>query len=331
LLWITGCAAVILSFILVLRNQHVTRQQVLDIPNAVTLSKEVNQDRQVSIAPRFIQSVLNNKGTVYMSHVADRYMQAFSVGFLFTTGEGGIYGTYRHGVLYLFDAVLLLLGLYYLFRNADKKVIIFIIGSILLAPLPSVVTSDVSYALRGIHLLPPLMILAGCGWYQLLLWCRAENKARNYLLLFLCVLFYIASVLNFINLYFFRYSIYGAEYWFESSKIVAELAGAQRKNFQHIIIGRAGKQFMFQYGVYNGMSVSDMMHAWKGESPYAFGSVSILDDCLTDRKTFDPLYDLPPSTLYITRDGCHRDATPSATIRDWGEPLRTIWKIYFRK
>lgn len=320
LIFITACFIVLASFGYIVKTQSITRQQVLLLPDMAKMSKEINNDRTYSTGPMWLRSVFSNKLTNYTGQLLDRYVQAFTPQFLFVNGEGGIYGTYHHGVLYLIDIALLLTGVAYILRRGSVRTTLFLFGSLALAPLPSTITIDVSYALRGIYMLPFFMIFWGMGLFQILSWCYVQRTLFSKGIISLICIGYAWSVLGFIHLYFNRYSVYGAEYWFASSRDVAELAGHLKNQYKQVYIGRGGKMFMFQYALYNHVPLDTVIRAWNTKTePYIIDTVSIFDNC--------PLT-VPPSTLYIARDPCNPGATPSATIRDKGETLRKLWDIY---
>lgn len=320
LVFIGICAIILTSFLYVLKSQDITRQQVLLVPDMQKISAEVNRERRYSTGPIWLNSLYSNKVTNYTSQLLHRYAKAFTPEFLFLYGEGGIYGSFHHGVLYLVDVCLLLAGIAYILRRGTVRQNILIFGSFILAPLPSTVTIDVSYALRGIFMLPFLMLFWGMGLYQILSWCYVQKTVFSRCVALAVCIAYVWSVLGFFHLYFFQYKVSGAEYWFASSRDAAELIGSIKDKYTHVYVGRAGKMFMFQYALYNSISLKDITTAWNApQAPYIIGNVSILEDCM---------YDMPSGSLYITRESCHLDATPSATIRDRSEDLRVIWNIY---
>lgn len=179
-------------------------------------------------------------------------------------------------------------------------------------------------------MLPFLMIFWGMGLYQVLSWCYVQKTFFARCIAAAVCFAYFWSVLGFIHLYFFQYSVSGSEYWFASSRDAAELIGILNNKYKHVYVGGAGKMFMFQYAVYNRIGLEKVREAWNMKNPpYTIGNVSILESCLGDKNTtYDPNRDLPASTLYIARDSCHSNATPSATIRDRSEDLHVIWDIY---
>jgi 4-amino-4-deoxy-L-arabinose transferase-like glycosyltransferase len=332
LLFIIGCIAIGISFWYVLVSQDVTRQKVLLLPDASRFSQQVAKERTLNSAPQILRILYSNKLTVYSREVFGKYIQEFSPQFLFVTGEGGIFGTYNHGELYVLDFLILIFGFVYLARTKNTTARNLIIGSILLAPLSSSFTEDVSYGLRGIFLLPFLMIVLGCGFYQIYIWANTHKTYIGKTIKIACICLYAVSAVGYAYLYFFRYSIYGAELWFASSRDVSQTIGVLRGSYDRVWIGNAGSMFLFQYGLYNQSNLSSVVKAWNDPWPKHIDKVAFLENCLTPSgHAFNPSVDLPNSTLYVTRESCHEETTPSATIRDRGEPLQVRWKFYEHK
>jgi 4-amino-4-deoxy-L-arabinose transferase-like glycosyltransferase len=329
ILFIIGFAAIVCSFWFVLVRQGVTRQQVIAFPDLPKLTRQVNWERSVNNAPQILRVLYSNKATIYIKGIIGKYLEAFSPQFLFVSGEGGIYGTWNHGVLYLLDLPLLIFGFVYLFRT--KKILArnLIIGSVLIVPLCSSITVDVSWSLRGIFLLPLFAIVIGCGAYQFIKWTKHLKPIVARLTVILLILLYVWSIGGYIYLYFFRYSIYGAEYWFASSKDISIVIGSIRQQYQRVWVAGAGDMYIFQYGLYNHSSLQQVQKAWNGRWPKQIDNVFFLEQCIkTGNKPFNPVRDLPQNTLYVTRESCHPEAIPDITIRDRGEPLRILWKVY---
>ena len=87
--------------------------------------------------------------------------------------------------------------------------------------------------------------------------------------------------------------------------------------------------YIFQYGLYNHSSLQQVQKAWNGRWPKQIDNVFFLEQCIkTGNKPFNPVRDLPQNTLYVTRESFHPEAIPDITIRDRGEPLRILWKVY---
>lgn len=308
------------SFLLVMKTQNVTRQSMLLWNNMEIAQQVVDQERTQNSAPFFLRQILNNKPLYFLRILRENYLEAFSPNLLFLYGEpSAISGLYYRGELYLLELPLLIIGFLYLFTKTNKSNRIFVTACILLAPIPSAVAVDKAYIARSVMLLPFLSIVIGCGIYYLFTDLFTKNK-RMYIVILLCL--YTFFITSYFYQYYFRYSIYGAEPWFKSSRDLATYMG--KNDNKNIYLFNAEYMFLLQYGVFNKVDPLIMRKAWKS-NPRAIGNIKLIQqDCrYLDISKFNK-----KNNILIIPDNCAKNSTPSAVIRDFGEPLRTIWKIY---
>lgn len=165
-----------------------------------TLTDEINIRRKTENST--FPSLFHNKPLTYFHEISGNYLKSLSVDFLFFKGDPNL----RHSVggvgeFFLFQLILIMLGIFYLFKQQDKKTIFFILLWLLISPIPSSLTRDGGYhASRLIFLLTPLIILSAVGLWNIYL---LKNKLNFRILLF------SLTILMFMNLsiYFHRYYI----------------------------------------------------------------------------------------------------------------------------
>lgn len=101
-------------------------------------------------------------------NLVSNYLKNFSPEFLFTTGDTNprsqIPGS---GQLYYLDAVFILLGLIFIYKSKNFK-LLFILVALLLAPIPASITYENPHALRAILMAPTLSVLSAMGIYYLM-------------------------------------------------------------------------------------------------------------------------------------------------------------------
>lgn len=125
--------------------------------------QEINQSRGHSTLPESIKPLVFNKITYFIPHAFLNYVSHFSPDFLFFNGGSNYqYSTPGRGLLYPISAIFLLLGLYQIYKQ-KKPWQWFILGWLLIAPLPAAITRDAPHALRTIFFNVPLMIIAALG------------------------------------------------------------------------------------------------------------------------------------------------------------------------
>lgn len=313
----------VISFFVVIKQEGVNRQEVLLWSNQSNASSFVNWERTVNLAPQFMRVLFSNKVTYYGFEIASRYMDAFSFNRLFISGEGGIYGTYRHGFFYLIELGFFIVGLYYLVTKRTYKESIIVLGGLFIAPLPTAFSSDFSMALRSISMLPFMSIIIGCGMFYL---TEYIGTFRRFSVPITTLIFlgYMFSVIAFGYLYFYRYSVYGAEYYFSSNREVIEYVTTKKDSYDSIHFVNTGPMFLFQYAFFSDTTMDEVLVAWKSEWPKSLGKIKFINDCDTSKLS------LQPKEMYIAPTSCFKETTPSATIVDKAEPLRVIWNIFER-
>ena len=336
LLFLLGMVCIGASFIYIAKTQNVTRGGVLLFNDSKSAVKLVDLERTLTepTVPLPMRSIFNNKFLYFLRIMRENYMEAFSPQFLFlygeTSGLAGIYGTYFRGELYFIEFVFLILGVFYTVSQKDTKAMVFLISSLLIAPLPSALAVDKSYSSRSMMMLPFLAILIGCGIYCLISYCRKDNAIFRKLLLLSIGSIYAFQIVSYVYQYQFRYSIYGAEPWFRSSKDVVQFIAKNKNKYDNVYIVNKGDLLM-QYAFFNQLDPKLTSRLYIVNKPITIDNVHFIRECLDTREAiFTPLKFLAKHTLYITPDACHKKAEPQKAIVDRGEPLRTIWKIFER-
>lgn len=333
-IFILGCIFIILSFVYVAGTQNVNRDSVFLWSNTTDAKITVDWERDRNNAPLILKELFSNKPLYYFRKMRENYLEAFSTNFLFLYGEtgglGGTYGTFYRGVFYLIDLPLVLLGIWKLFHNKDKNKIYLITGLLLISPLPSTFTNDKTYVMRCVMMLPIFTLIIGYGIAELFDRFAKARSSLKLIFISISAIIYLTFFASFIFQYFFRYSIYGAESWFKSSRDLAEYAYSSSHKYERVIIARSGVMFLMQYGFYNNIEPKLIQLAWKQQGVKNVGNVQFITDCLKN-KNGDKDNILQPDmgkTLYIVPDTCHNNLKPTKVIRQLGEPLKVLWKIY---
>lgn len=313
----------IISFFVVIKQEGVNRQDVLLWSNQSNASSFVNWERTVNLAPKYMRVLFSNKLTYYAYEITSRYLDVFSFNRLFISGEGGIYGTYRHGFFYTIELVFFMVGIFYLLTKRTHKERVIVLGGLFIAPLPTAFSSDFSMGLRSISMLPFMCIIIGCGIYSISEYIRNTRKI-SVIVIPLMFLVYMFSVVAFGYLYFYRYSVYGAEYYFSSNREVVEYVNARKDRYDTINFVNTGVMFLFQYAFFSEVTLDEVLEAWKSEWPKSIQNVKFINDCDTSDLFIEP------KEMYVAPTSCYKYTTPSATIVDKAEPLRVIWNIFER-
>jgi len=184
----------------------------------------------------------------------ERYFNHFSGRFLFFEGDWSSlrHGPSYNGVLYLFDFFLILFGLYFLVRlnTRESKFIWF---WLFIAPLPAAITRDSIQGVRSLNMVLPLMILVGCGFYQLFLWLQKQKKLFSVCFSLLLVVFYLFSVAYYLEQYFYHYPLQSSKDWQYGYQQIIQKVYPLRNNYQKIVFtSEYGQPYIYWlfYGQY---------------------------------------------------------------------------------
>lgn len=155
-----------------------------------------------------VTRVFHNKLLGYSTVVLKNYFSHLSYNFLFT--DQGFPDRYRipqSGLLYFFELPLLFLGIWYLLK-IDRKVVFFLIGWVIIAPIGSALTfDDVPNLQRTLMVFPALSIISGSGFLYLLFLFYKKRLIGKALITFTFLL-----VLCNISLYLHQYYIHAVVY-----------------------------------------------------------------------------------------------------------------------
>jgi len=135
------------------------------------------------------------------SNILANYLANYSLSYLFSKGDlnprSQIPGSPQ---LFPVDAVFILLGLIYIFKNKDRKYL-FILVALVLAPIPAAITKEVPHALRSILMAPILATVAAMGIYFLLGYVKKYGKLALVVIVFIYLDFFGSYFYQFISRY----------------------------------------------------------------------------------------------------------------------------------
>lgn len=214
-----------------------------------TITARVERGRNFFDDPKSLMAkVLENRFTYNLQDFITYYFDNFSGQFLFVGGDSNLrYGQSNHGMLYLLDAPLILLGIILLYSK-NKRVWLLLLAWLLLAPLPTALVGR-AYGLRSIAMLPIPQIFAAYALAQFYLWSRS-SKLRLLLFAVGCML-YAFSFANWLTRYVYQYQSYG-RYWYDSTMYEAlQYAKEREDQYDQIIITQSYGETSMYYAYYN--------------------------------------------------------------------------------
>lgn len=157
-------------------------QDVSIFKGSLEAAAEKRMDLQASGVSPYIARIFENKITVSLKRFSGNYFSYFSPRFLFTDGPSEYtYGMLPgRGVLYFFELPFLIAFLFSLFKSKEKNVHFFILGWIVLSPIPAALASGAGYAgNRAEIMIPAIYIALAIGAWELYFWVK--NKKFVYL------------------------------------------------------------------------------------------------------------------------------------------------------
>jgi len=190
----------------------------------------------------FVKKILYNKYTAVIYQFGQNYVGAFSPSYLFDKGGEKLQHNLGYfGNFYLFDALLLLVGLLCLFWYHEKA-ILFLLPWFLIGPIPSALTRDTPNTTRLFLLLPLAVILMAYGVRKLM--DVLYSKKLYKVFIGIAALLYTINIIYFLDGYFVHFNAERMRYWRYGNKQAVELA---TKYPTYNIIVRGPEDFHYIY------------------------------------------------------------------------------------
>ncbi len=338
IVFILGTILILCSYVIVLKtNGPNTRADVLIWQNMDQYSTEVNWQREKSTLPEGLRPVFSNKVTVAVRKATETYLEAFSTNYLFLYGETGaltsVYGgIINQGQLFIFMLPFLIFGVVGLSKTSTRtKLLVTLL--FLFAPVPSAAASDRTLIFRSFMLLIPLPILAGYGINECIMWLNTQRSITKWIVVAGYSIFIIITLCSYIAHLWYRYPVYGAERWFKSSTDLSIYVRDHHTDYSRVIIVQSGSMFLFQFGIYAKIDPIIIQRAWNARPR------SVIDNIVFAESPSCPRITLPTretasltNLLLVWPDNCANSLLSTLpqvyTIRERGEPLRSIWRMY---
>lgn len=287
-----------------------------------SIEQKINLERQITQIPQSIKKYFHNKPVEYVKVFTENYLQNFSIDFLILHGDRNP----RHnmgtmGEIYFAELILILVGVL-TFWQKQKKVIVFLILWIILAPIPAALI-DLPHALRSSFMMPPLIILSSLGLKTIL-------DYKNKILLSLVLLLFIIQFIFFTQkLYFLSPNEY-SHFWSFPGKLASEIAIENKDRYNYIILSDKIDSIEFAYPVYAKVEVAQVIYQNKNASELndrmfkRFGNIYI--GFIPDREIGSFLENLKGSVLYIGPPSVKDDLNNSELIEGKDKQLALILK-----
>lgn len=183
----------------------------------------------------FMVRLLHNKLITYSLNLIQNYTDHFQGNFIFISGDvierSRVPDT---GQMYLFDILLVPLGVYFLIKNRpDNWQIVFLWLAV--APIAAALTFQTPHSLRAQNMVIPLVILSSFGFIGLLDWLK--NKRILVILLYCYIVILLPwSVIRYLHEYYIHYPQKYPAAWEYGFKDLAAYLKPIENNYEKIYV-----------------------------------------------------------------------------------------------
>lgn len=215
----------------------------------------------------FMGEVLHNRRIVYFLAVAKGYLDHFNPDFLFLHGDGGRqHHAVDMGMMYLIDLPLILLGFIVLSKQLNKRTFLVLL-LLLIAPLPSAITTGTPHPVRAIAMLPSFVILSSIGGLFLVqkishVGYREKGKELKYLCLLLVLAVGLFNFTYYIHQYYVHTPLEYGDFWQYGYKEAFSYAKSHETEYKKIIVTYKYDQPYIYYLFYNKIDPAWYQQNW---------------------------------------------------------------------
>ena len=169
------------------------------------------------------------------------YTSHFSPRWLFLTGDNDRHHAPSTGLLYLWEAPFLLIGLFRVLssKTAFRSVVLLML---LVAPIPASLATEIPHAARTLYFLPGLPLLTALGIEKAIQWIRQysiRKQLATAILIFSIIGFFL---LQYLHLYFYQMNHEVSRNWQFGYEYAVSYAQEHRKDYKKIIIDNSLEQ-----------------------------------------------------------------------------------------
>jgi len=171
-----------------------------------------------------VDKILFNKSFSGVYQFGENYLLSFSPTFLFDRGGVKVfYNISGFGFLYLFDAVLLFIGMVSLFWEREKAIRFLLIWFIL-APIPLAITNEVPAPTRVMDILPVFILVQAYGAFTIAKYILAKRNLVYYCVGISAVVAFFLNVCLFLDLYYIHMNVQDAGFFHYGYKQADQIA-----------------------------------------------------------------------------------------------------------
>lgn len=266
---------------------------------------EAKQEQIHTLASYNLNKILHNRYLFFLRYFMEDYLAHFTLDFWYIFGDNSLrYFLGKMGMFYLIELPFLIGGFWYLLRF-QRKIVFFLIGWLLLAPIPAAFVGR-PFAVRSLAMLPAPFIVVSFGIQYILLKIMKFSKMYGKIFLLFTIFSFIISLLNHQLRYYFDYPVYGARWWGWENKAAVDLSLKNKDSYDYVFISNYYSGAELAYAFYTGYDPLAYRKAHSERVVLAddkgfiklgnvfFGSLHIDDKRLKENL-------IPPKSYYIGR------------------------------
>lgn len=210
-----------------------------------------------------VGEVFHNRRLFFAREITRNYFDHFSPNFLFVVGAGSFHHHAKDmGMMYIIESPFLILGLYFLGRRINKR-ILAMIALLLIAPIPASLTTGTPHGVRSIAMMPTLIFMVSAGIYLFYTWTEKMRSKVSRRMIGIGFLFaFLLNVIYYLNQYYYvTPRVYGY-FWQAGNKEVINSLGEIDKNSDKVIVSYVYDQPYIYYLFYNKVDPSWYQKNW---------------------------------------------------------------------
>ncbi len=265
----------------------------------------VTQALYTAQGPPIVRKILHNRYEVFVSKIANDYLEHFSLNFWYLYGDNSLrYFLGNMGMFHILELPFFVTGIYYLLRYRSKAFGL-LISWLAIAPIPAALVGR-SFAVRSLTMLPAPHIIAAFGVVVVLTAFYNKKTLFGIWGLITIVMGFIVSIGWYTARYHFDYPQYGATWWGWENKAALDFAKRRESDYETIFVSDFYTGAPLAYAFYNELDPRIYQHAITNPikvaddrtvvkiGKYYFGSLD-----LNAKRVAQGV--IPPKTLYIGR------------------------------
>ncbi|MDP3724814.1 MAG: glycosyltransferase family 39 protein [bacterium] len=228
---------------------RLAQTSVINHPSEI---EKINARRRDDIRDGFpFPALWNNKLTRNTEVLAEHYASHFSPQFLFFGEQVNFrLGLRDYGKFHLFEAVLLLIGVYTLirWRNAVSAFLFAWIG---IGVLPGALGTEFPHSLRTLVSLPSWQMVGAVGAMELFGWVRKVRPPFTRLFVVFAAVIVLSSLFVYLHEYHVYFRAYGSFDWQDGHKDMAKFVYQNKDRYEKIVVTTRLFQPHIFYALYN--------------------------------------------------------------------------------